>query len=298
MRFAMLLATLAAELFAPALSGASSLTLETDHLITSDNTGDLSDERLRQLTDHAQETLNKVLQLWAADPRIREFGKIRVIFDAPRKHGYYTSVFVNSWNNKERRRVRIVRVFGAERSPLEMAHKLTSAIFPNKDKLIRNMMGVPTEEQVGNRLTHPGCGFSSDHWVLAFIRANLTIPVGELGPDGESWGHPTGTDGLPYVSDRAKHTKAYAEAGSFGNYLIRTYGISRVKQFYRLSLQRKRPWRDIFGADMPELEASWLKALKAREPEMEKSVSTVLGLFEKDPNTACVIAQKLAAGNP
>jgi hypothetical protein len=291
-------ATLAAGLFAPALSEASSLTLETAHLIVSDSTDNLSDDRLRQLTDQAQETLNKVLQFWAADPRIREFGKIRITFAAPRKYDYYTSVFINYWDDKERRRVRIVRVFGAERAPLEMAHKLTSAIFPHKDKLIRNVMGIPTEEQVGNRLTHPGCGFSSDHWVLAFVRANMTIPLDELGPDGDSWGHPTGADGLPYVTDRAKHTKAYAEAGSFGNYLIRTYGISRVKQFYRLSLQKERPWRDIFGADMRELEASWLKALRAREPEMAKSVSTVLGLFEKDPNTACTVAQKLVTGNP
>ena len=224
MRIAVLLATLAAGLLTPALSEASSLTLETSHLIVSDNTGNLSDERLRELADHAQETLNKALAFWSTDFRMRQFGKIRVIFDPPRKHDYYASFFVASWDKKEGRRVRIVRVFGAERSPLQMAHKLTSAVFPHKDQLIRNIMGVPTEEQVGNRLSFPGCGFSSDDWVLAFVKANTVIPVKELGPDGESWGHPIGANGLPYVSDRAKYTKAYAEAGSFGSYLIRTYG--------------------------------------------------------------------------
>jgi hypothetical protein len=174
-----------------------------------------------------------------------------------------------------------------------MAHKLTTAVFPHKDKLIRNVMGVPTEEQVGNPLTFPGCGFSCDDWVRAFIKINSFIPLNELGPDDESWGHPIGLDGIPHVTDRAKQSKGYAEAGSFGKYLILAYGINKIKRFYELSDRKGRPWQDIFGMTLQELEANWLKALQANEKAQEENVSILSGIFERNPNTACLEATKL-----
>ncbi|MFB3884838.1 MAG: hypothetical protein ACE144_06395 [Thermodesulfobacteriota bacterium] len=290
-KVAILFSIFVAGLLTPALSQASDLRFETPNLIVIDNTRNLSDERLRQLANHAQETLNKVLTFWSADSEIGQFGKIRVIFDTPRRRPYYVSVFY--WDKENGRRVRVVRVFGSERLPQEMAHKLTTAVLPHEDKLIRNIMGVPTEEQLGNPLTFPGCGFSSDDWVLAFLRTNSLIPLNELGPDGESWGHPIGADGLPYVSDRAKQSKGYAEAGSFGNYLILTYGINKIKQFYRLSFQKERPWRDIFGVGIQELEANWLKTLQVDEKTRGENASTLSKLFERNPNTACLEAEKL-----
>ena len=63
--------------------------------------------------------------------------------------------------------------------------------------------------------------------------------------------------------DKAKQHKAYAETGSFGNYLFLTYGINKMKQFHRLSGRQGRPWEDVFGMTMQELEANWLKSLRA-----------------------------------
>jgi hypothetical protein len=51
-----------------------------------------------------------------------------------------------------------------------MAHKRTSAVFPQRDKLISNMMGILAEAQVGSAMTFPMCGFDSDDWVPAFAR--------------------------------------------------------------------------------------------------------------------------------
>jgi hypothetical protein len=269
------------------LSQASSAIIETQHLIVGDATGKLSDAQLKSLADQAQTMLERVLAFWSADAGIRQFGKIRVVFDAPRRMDYYTSVM----EMKDGRMVRAVRVFGYERAPQDMAHKLTSALFPHRDKLIRNMMGVPTEEQVGNPLTHPGCGFSSDDWVLVFKRMNLLIPLNELGPDHESWGHKVGADGFPAVFDRARQSKAYAEAGSFGKYLIQTYGINKMKKFHELS-RSERPWQGIFGMTLQELEANWLKTLQADE----KTISTLSKLFERSPDRACLEAQKLVTG--
>jgi hypothetical protein len=149
----------------------------------------------------------------------------------------------------------------------------------------------PTEEQVGNPLTHPGCGFSSDDWVLVFKRMNSLIPLNELGPDHESWGHKVGADGFPAVFDRARQSKAYAEAGSFGKYLIQTYGINKMKKFHELS-RSERPWQGIFGMTLQELEANWLKTLQADE----KTISTLSKLFERSPDRACLEAQKLVTG--
>ncbi|MBP1740274.1 MAG: hypothetical protein H6Q48_2567 [Deltaproteobacteria bacterium] len=290
MRIAIVSLMFVAGLLAPALSPASEKELETSHLIVSDATGNLSSEQLRQLADSAQETLNKILAFWSADPGIAQFGKIRVVFDVPRRE-VYSSVFY--WDRKGDRRIRVVRVFGTDGAPQMMAHKLTSAVFPQKDKLIRNLMGILTEAQVGNPLTFPMCGFSSDEWVLALLETKSYIPLNDLGPDHESWGMKDGGDGKLSILDKAKQHKAYAETGAFGNYLFNTYGIAQIKRLQRLSQEKDRPWQEAFGIRLPELEANWLKTLKVNGNTRRENVSIVLKLFETNPGTACAEAQEL-----
>jgi hypothetical protein len=48
---------------------------------------------------------------------------------------------------------------------------------------------------------------------------------------------------------------------------------------------------------LQELEANWLKTLRANGKTREKNVSIVLKLFEKNPGTACSEAQKLVTRN-
>ncbi len=278
-------------------SQASRGVIETRHLIVSDATRSLSDARLRTLADQAQLSLDRILAFWSVDPATGQSGKIRVIFDAPRRRDYYTSI-VDVGYKEFGRRMRAVRVFGAERAPQEMVHKLTQALFLREDKLIRNMIGVATEERLGNPLSFPACGFGSDAWVLALSRAKALIPLSELGPDHESWGMKIGADGFPTVFDRARQSAAYAEAGSFGSYLIQAYGIDKVKQLYELSGRKERPWQEVFGAGLTELEANWLKALQAVEKAEDKDVSTLSKLLEKSPDMACGMAQRLAAETP
>jgi hypothetical protein len=290
-RIAIVLAMFAAGLLIPALSQASDATLETSHLTVTDTTGKLSNEQLKRLADHGQETLNRILAFWSADPGIGRFGKIRIFFDSPRRD-VYSSVFY--WDKKGDQRIRIVRVFGTDGAPQMMAHKLTSAVFPQKDKLIRNMMGILTEAQVGNPLAFPMCGFSSDEWVLAFLETRSYIPLNELGPDHESWGMKDAGGGKLLILDKAKQHKAYAETGSFGNYLFKTYGINKIKRLQRLSQEKHRPWQDVFGISLQELEANWLKHLRTNGATREENVSIVLKLLERNPDTACSEAQKLA----
>ena len=145
---------LVAGLLIVGLLQASSAMIEIQQLIVSDATGKLSNDRLKSLAEQAQAMLERILTFWSADSGIDRFGKIRVVFDVPRRD-VYSSVFY--WEKKEGERIRIVRVFRSEGSPQMMAHKLTSAVFPQKDKLIRNMMGILTEAQVGNPLTFPMC---------------------------------------------------------------------------------------------------------------------------------------------
>jgi hypothetical protein len=290
-RIAIVLLMFVAALLTPALSQGSDTILETSHLIVSDTTGTLSDEQLNRLADHAQETLNRILAFWSADPGIERFGKIRVAFDVPRRD-VYSSVFY--WDRKDDQRIRIVRVFGTDGEPQMMAHKLASAVFPQRDKLIRNMMGILTEAQVGNPLTFPMCGFSSREWVLALLETKSYIPLKELGPDHESWGMKDAGGGKLLILDKAKQHKAYAETGSFGNYLFVTYGINKIKRLQRLSQEKHRPWQDVFGISLQELEANWLKHLRTDGETREENVSIVLKLFERNPGTACSEAQKLA----
>jgi len=294
-RVAIVLSMLMAVLSTPTTSPGSGVTLETPQLMVSDATGKLSKEQLKPLTDHAEETLKKVLTFWSADPGIARYGKIRVIFDAPRRD-VYSSVFY--WGKKGEQRIRIVQVFGTDGTPQMLAHKLTSAVFPQKDKLIRNMMGILTETQVGNPLTFPMCGFSSDDWVWAFLKRKSYIPLSELGPDHESWGMKDAGGGKLSIHDKAKQHKAYAEAGSFANYLFSTYGINKIKQLHRLSHEKERPWEDVFRIGLQELEANWLKTLRANEKTREENASIVMELFERNPGTACAEAQKLVTKKP
>jgi len=289
-RISIVLSMFVAGLLTPALSQASDMILETSHLIVSDTTGNLSNEQLKRLANHAQETLNRILAFWSADPGIARFGKIRVVFDVPRRD-VYSSVFY--WDKKGDQRIRIVQVFGTDGAPQMMAHKLTSAVFPQKDKLIRNMMGILTEAQVGSPLTFPMCGFCCDEWVLALLETKSYIPLNELGPDHESWGMKDAGGGKLSIHDKAKQHKAYAETGSFGDYLFKTYGINKIKQLQRLSQEKNRPWQDVFGISLQELEANWLNHLRTNEKTREENVSIVLKLFERNPATACAEAQKL-----
>jgi hypothetical protein len=291
MRIAMVLFVFVAGLLTPALSSGSDATVETSHLVVSDATGKFSSEQLQQRADLAQETLNRILAFWSADPGVARLGKIRVVFDVPRRD-VYSSVFY--WDGKGDQRIRIVRVFGVDGAPQMMAHKLTSAVFPQKDKLIRNMMGILTEAQVGNPLTFPMCGFSSDEWVLALLATKSYIPLTDLGPDHESWGMKDLGGGKLAIFDKAKQHKAYAETGSFGNYMFQTYGIKKIKQIQRLSQEEDRPFRDVFGIDLPELEANWLKTLKENANTSKANVATLSKLIENNPSTACTEAQKLA----
>jgi hypothetical protein len=295
MRSATVLLMFAAGLLTPTLSSGSDAIVETSHLIVSDATGSFSNEQLKQRADHAQETLNKIIAFWSADPGITRFGKIRIVFDVPRRD-VYSSVFY--WDRKGDQKIRIVRVFGTDGAPQMMVHKLTSAVFPQKDKLIRNMMGILTEAQVGNPLTFPMCGFSSDEWVLALLETKSYIPLNDLGPDHESWGMKDMGGGKLVILDKAKQHKAYAETGSFGNYMFQIYGINKIKQFQRLSQEKDRPWRDVFGISLPELEVNWLKTLRENGKTREGNVAAVQKLIENNLSTACTEAQQLVTGKP
>lgn len=264
---------------------ASGKDIETQHLIVSDATGKISDRELKSLADDAQTLLGRILTFWSAEPGLERFGKIRVIFDLPRRD-VYSSVFF--WEEKDGKRTRVVQVFRSEGAPQMMAHKLTSAVFPQKDKLIRNIMGILTEAQIGNALTFPMCGFCSDEWVLALLDKKAYIPLDQLGPDHESWGMKDNGNGKLAILDKAKQHAAYAEAGSFSDYLFHTYGIKKIKLLQRLSQEKNRPWQEAFGAGLQELEANWLQGLQLKQEN-----ETVKRLLQ-DSDTACAEAQKLS----
>ncbi len=282
---------LAAFLAIPSLSSASSKEIQTPSLIVTDGSGSYTDEQLGNLAKGAQETLEEILALWSADAGLERFGKIRVVFDAPRNENY-SSVFF--WEAKGDRRVRVVRVHGAKELPQMMAHKLTSAVFPQKDKLIRNMMGILSEVKLGNPGTFPMCGFSCDEWALAFLELGLYLPLEKLGPDHGSWGMEDKGGGDLRAQDFGKQHRAYAEAGSFGHYLSETYGIDRIKRFHRLSVDKARPWQAAFGLSLDELEKNWLEALKSSPTVKPGNVSLLMDLFKQDPETARNKARNLA----
>ena len=289
---ATLLAAFVVGLSTPAWPQAPAATIETADLVVGATAQGTSRQDLERLAGRAQDTLRKILAFWSADAGTDRFGKIRVSFEPPRRD-IYSSVFY--WEQTGGHRTRAVRVFGTEGAPQMMVHKLTSAVFPQRDKLIRNLMGILAEAQVGNPATFPACGIGSDAWALALVGTKSYIPLGDLGPDHESWGMQDLGGGRLSVHDKAKQHRAYAETGSFASYLFRTYGVNRIKRLQRLSQTTTRPFREVFGADLPALEASWLGTLPAEGKAQEENVTTARRLLGRDPDSACAEAQKLSA---
>jgi len=265
-------------------------TIETERLIIRDVTGNISSESFKRLASKADLTLTKVLQFWSTEPRIKQFGKIIVEFDHSDPKANYSFFF---FRQEKGQKVRVVGVFGGGEDPHHLAHKLTSAVFPNPDKLIRNMMGEASEVRFGNPLSFPMCGFDKDCWVIALSQVGFYIPLAKIGPDHSDWGMEI-QNNLPKVKDRAKQHASYLEAGSFGEFLINTYGIEKMKQFNLLSTNKPRPWKEVYGTALEQLEAKWLEAVRSRSQEKEETIPTLVKLLRDNPNTACASAQDLA----
>lgn len=264
--------------------------IETEHLIVRDMTGQLTDEHFDKLSKTAEESFKKIIGFWSVDPRIAYPGKIKVELRHPFRRGsrvIHSSVCF--WNKDSR----IVRVYGVENKPQLMVHKLTHALFPHRDKLIRNMMGIPMEKRFGNYLSFPMCGFNNDAWVLTFRDVKSYIPLTELGPDHTQWGMRF-IGGLPRIDNVYKQHISYAEAGSFGSYLINTYGIDKIKAFRDLSLQKGRPWLEIFGLTLKELEKNWINYLNSKQKIEQKNILILKKIIEKDPHAARFNAQDLS----
>jgi hypothetical protein len=278
-------------LFAALAIPFTSRALETEDFTVRDLTGQLSEDRIRKLTAGAEEKLKKILDFWAVDSGVNRLGKIRLEYEKPRA-GTYGTVFITVKEGNAK--VRVVRVFGVTEEPQMVAHKLTHAVFPSADKLVRNMMGIPMEVRFGNPLTFPMCRFNHDEWVTVFRRNNSYVPLSKLGADHEEWGMTT-REGVPVVLDKAKQHIMYSESGSFGAFLLNTYGVNKVKQFYKLSVGGKRPWEEVFGSSFAELETKWLQALDTGPKPEEKNIALLLKMVKNDPDKACSEAQQLGA---
>lgn len=268
-------------------TGVCAANVETAHLIVDDFQGQLSVVKLESIAADAEAAFVKASAFW--DVPERKGGKI--VLELHREHAGYSFAVFQIESTEEGKRS-VVRLYGVE-NPKEMVHKLTHAIFPTEDKLIRNMIGIPTEARFGNPRSFPMCGYDVDSWTAAIRRSGSYIPLKELGEKHEAWGM-TFKGKTPTVSDRKRQHASYAEAGSFGTFLLDRYGVGKVKAFYRASKDQSRPWREVFGRDLVELEAEWLQSLETPGKVSEERVNFVEGLWTKNPKTACYRAEETA----
>lgn len=265
---------------------------ETEHLIIRDITGSIPAERLGNLALRTESTLIEVIKFWSAEPMVVERGKIIVEFDHPLNKDVDASFFL--WRNEKGKMFRVVKVYGGKEFPHQLAHKLTSALFPHPDILIRNMMGEASEMRFGNPQSFPMCGFSKDEWVFALLQLGSHIPIEKLGREQTDWGKEI-INNTPRVTDRVKQHICYLEAGSFGEFLIDSYGTEKMKRFYQLSKQTHRPWEEVFGVSVDQLETSWLDSIKLKLTKSSKNIPTIMTLWGSNPSSACFSAQAISA---
>ncbi|MHC1752417.1 hypothetical protein [Humidesulfovibrio sp.] len=283
------------------LGAALGATLETEHLRVEDATGSLGPERLAALAALVEARLAAVAQFWGVDPQTQSLGKIRVMYDAPLR-GQCTATFFQPGGRGQTQggqtqggQNRNVRVFGCDEAPLMLSHKLTSALLPQPDKLLRNMLGALSEEHVGAVRSFPACGQDVDDWVRAAARGGVLIPLAQLGPDHASWGMRDEGGGRLAAFDRPRQQRAYAEAASFARYLAGEYGLDGLKRLQRLShTSGARPWREALGADLDELEAGWLRWLRSGSAGREEHVGRLVRILTSGPGDPCERARRMA----
>jgi len=263
--------------------------VETAHLVVSDPANRFPPEQLRERAARIQGLFDKIVALWQADPDVGRQGKIRVVL-IPRVRELRLSVFHMARNGAAP--VREVLAAPPDGPAQMLAHKLTTALFPSKDKLVRNMMGEVSEMRLGNPRSFPHCGLGADAWVLALRRQGRYLPLRELGLEHAAWGMTENDKGVPLTSDPDRHHRAYAEAASFGGFLFARYGMAKLKEFCRLTGDTGRPWDTVYGAGLDALEAQWLEALNQEAPRLESAVALAADLYAKDPSGACDQAQK------
>jgi hypothetical protein len=261
--------------------------IETGHLIVEDVQRQLSQSELERFAASAEKSFLQALDFWS----VPEKGG-KVILELHKEHKDHAFSVFQLESTREGKRG-VVRVYGVK-NPQEMVHKMTHALFPTEDKLIRNMMGVPTELRFGNPFSFPMCGYDPDVWVTAIRHAGSYIPLSGLGEAHEDWGM-TFRNNLPVVSDRQRQHASYAEAGSFGNYLLNRFGVGKIKAFVRASREEDRPWKKVFGQDIRELEAEWLASLDTPGRIPQDRMELLTRLWKGNPKTACDKAEEAAA---
>jgi hypothetical protein len=261
-----------------------------ERLIVRDPSGKIPTETYAKLVDKAQLTFREISTYWGGAQGPGQSEKIVVEFDPSATRTPYSFFFFRTENGT---RVRVVRVSGGGVQPHQLAHKLTSALFPHPDKLIRNMMGEASERQFGNPLSFPVCGAEIDEWVMALIQSGSYIPLSKIGTSHADWGM-ADINNAPVVKDRKKQHICYAEAGSFGQFLIDTFGRGKMKEFYRRTEANYRPWQEVFGFPLTELESQWLENVKRKTEGQQEIVAALTVYWGKNPTTACFEAQRQA----
>ena len=267
-------------------AGLCGVKIQTEHLVVDDVQQQLSASELERFAADAEKAFTRAADFWSVPEK-----RGRIILELHKEHKDHAFSVFQMESSKEGKR-RFVRVYGVK-NPQEMVHKLTHALFPTEDKLIRNMMGIPTELRFGNPRSFPMCGYDPDTWVTAIRRTGSYIPLAGLGEDHEDWGM-SFQGKTPVVSDKKRQHASYAEAGSFGNFLLNRFGVGKIKAFVRSSREEMRPWQKVFGLDIRELEAEWLKSLDTAGKTAEDQVKFLAGLWKQNPKTACTRAEETA----
>jgi hypothetical protein len=136
----------------PAGSGVCGAKIQTEHLVVDDVQQQFSASELEKFSTDAEKAFIRDVNFWPV-PETR--GKI--ILELYKEHRDQAFSVFQMESTKDGKRS-VVRVYGVK-NPQEMVHKLTHALFSTKDKLIRNMMGIPTELRFGNPRSFPMCGY-------------------------------------------------------------------------------------------------------------------------------------------
>ena len=270
-------------------SAADRLSTETAHLVVKDLTGTLSAVDLSKYAATLEELFVKISDFWKIEYNVNTNGKVAVALDEPEKGTPYFTVSEIIKDGKKS--IHSIHIMGTKGQPMELAHKITHTLFPQEDKLIRNLMGIPVEMRFGNPLSFPLCGYSPHAWVLAMQETGLYAPLSKLGKAHEDWGMAF-KNGLPVVTDQVRQHTSYATAGSFGDYLQTVYGAEKIKAFYKLSNKKDRPFSDVFGITLEKLEADWLTFLKSKQKELSSDTAFLVKLLKANPAKARFAAEK------
>lgn len=257
--------------------------METPHFRIWTDPNYLDAAELAQVAELLEKSFAHATSFLGIEYDVAAKGKIPVLFRSPPGIIGFTTAYMAIVFSDYRR---ALGVAPGMTMVAEITHIITGR---HPDYLIRHLDALYSERKFMGTVTFPGCGFTFHQQAAALVEAGRLVPIAEVPADLFQWGFVPGK--IESVGDLQQTHRFYAEAGSFGQYLIERYGVEAMN---RLRSRPDRAWSYAYGKSLYELQAEWLQVVaEARIEDSALVERLAVAAQTADP---CQVSRQLKFG--